>query len=94
MSPAPEASDYNCSTRGSPGPDVSRATGWWLLSDDPDDNVFERNWQKLAAQLETSGPHDRPANGDEATAEQATRRLKLVVKNALDAANARGKKRR
>ena len=95
MSPASEASDYNCSTRGSPGPDVSRATGWWLLSDDPDDNVFETNWQKLAAELEASGQPDRRAAGDDPTAEQATRRLKLVVKNALDAArSARGKKRR
>ena len=64
------------------------------MSDDPDNDVFETNWQKLAAELEAAGQPERRATGDD-TAEQATRRLKLVVKNALDAArSARGKKRR
>ena len=74
---------------------MSRATEWWPLSDDPDENVFETNWQKLAAELEAAGQPDRRVPGDDGTAEQTTRRLKLVVKNALDAARgARGKKRR
>ena len=64
------------------------------MPDDQDESVFETNWQKLAAELEASGQADRRAAGDEG-AEQTTRRLKLVVKNALAAArNARGKKRR
>jgi len=64
------------------------------VPDDPEESVFETNWQKLAAELETAGQADRRATGDEG-AEQTTRRLKLVVKNALAAAtNARGKKRR
>ena len=65
------------------------------MSDNPDDDVFETNWQKLAAELEASGPPERRGTADDATAEQATRRLKLVVKNALDEARSqRGKKRR
>lgn len=65
------------------------------MSDDADENVFETNWQKLAAELESAGQPDRRATGDDGTAEQKTRRLKLVVKNALDAArSSRGKKRR
>lgn len=64
------------------------------MSDEQDDNVFETKWQKLAAELESAGQGDRRPAGED-TAEQATRRLKLVVKNALDAARgARGKKRR
>ena len=65
------------------------------MPDDPNDGVFETNWHKLAAELEASGQPDRRGAGDDATAEQATRRLKLVVKNALDESRSqRGKKRR
>ena len=64
------------------------------MPDESDENVFETNWQKLAAELESAGQPDRRA-GEDGTAEQKTRRLKLVVKNALDAArSSRGKKRR
>jgi hypothetical protein len=72
-----------------------RAAGGGFVPEDPDDDMLEVNWQKLAAELEAGGPIDRRASGDEGTAAQATRRLKLVVKNALDAARStRGKKRR
>ena len=65
------------------------------MPDDPDESIFETNWYKLAAELEAAGQPDRRAGADDPTAEQATRRLKLVVKNALDAARGtRGKKRR
>ena len=65
------------------------------LTQDSDEDVFETNWQKLAAEIEAAGQSDRSGPADEGTAEQATRHLKLVVKNALDAARgAKGKKRR
>jgi len=67
---------------------------WWRVPEDPDGNDLETNWVKLAAELEAANQAERRAAGDDATAEQATRRLKLVVKNAIDAAKAGGKKRR
>lgn len=65
------------------------------MSDEPDENVLETNWYKLATELEAETEPDRRAGSDNATAEQATRHLKLVVKDALDAARrVRRKKRR
>ena len=64
------------------------------MSDDQDGDVLKPNWQKLAAELDAAGQPDRRAPTDDG-AEQATRRLKLVVKNAIEAAKGLpGKKRR
>jgi len=65
------------------------------VSDEPDENALETNWYKLATELEAASEPDRAAGNGNATAEQTTRHLKLVVKDALDAARrVRRKKRR